>query len=838
MNLEKLLLGSRYESRLNIIKAHSEILFKRDVPIHIFCTLHGIDHSNSIISKLNSLIDGVDQNSMLTIPEIFCLLSSVYLHDVGMLITYPDDEIRAEEIGLKKGAYTKEDLIRDEHHLRSGRYIIDHRIDLKLDQVESVCIKLICEGYRITNLNSSDFNDKFVNDECIRIRFLAALLRLADELDISYHRVPEELMDLLVGDMPEFSQLQWLKHYYTTGVRISSYVIDGNRRRTIIEIQTHYPNLDTGTKITEELIFKPIEKTLRTVDRILLEYGLNITLNKPKVILNEALDVIPSKICSKYLCQEFKHSIQTFQTSPVKKEDLQKKVRNTEQWKTLISSSVEARTKSNLPRVVIFTALPVEYNAVRDHLENLEEKVHPQGTIYERGIFSSNDQEWDVGIAEIGQGNEQAALEVERAIQYFNPSIAFFVGVAGGVKDVQLGDVVVASKVYGYESGKAGENFDPRPEAFTPDYKLVNRARAEARKDDWLLRLGALVPNSHPNVFVKPIAAGAKVLSSTRSEAYNLIKFFYGDTLAVEMEGYGFLRAAHANSHVCAMVIRGVSDLIDRKDKADKAGFQEIASRHASAFAFEVLAKSHIEPVDSIQKSAETSDNPKVFTSSSTGMQLVLIPAGKFMMGSDIFSRGKPVHEVTIKESFYMGKYPVTQKQWIAIMGSNPSKDNSRSSFPVVSVSWNDVQEFIKRLNDKESTNKYRLPSEAEWEYTCRAGKQTKYCFGDNESKLEDYAWYIRNSGGMIHQVGQKKPNSWDLYDMHGHVWEWVQDGFHFDYVDAPLDGSAWEGEDSSHIRRGASFMDGDYSCQSAYYDSATADYKSDIMGFRLVREL
>lgn len=264
------------------------------------------------------------------------------------------------------------------------------------------------------------------------------------------------------------------------------------------------------------------------------------------------------------------------------------------------------RYRDNIPAItetkkcfaVIFTALPVEYKAVRSHLKFLEEKVHPQGTIYEQGIFSSSGQSWNVGIAEIGEGNEQTALEVERAIQYFNPRIILFVGVAGGVKDVKIGDVVVATKVYGYESGKAGNTFEPRPQLGLPDYGLINRAKAEARKDDWLQRLGERAPSPYPKVFVKPIAAGNKVLSSTRSAVCKLIKSNYGDTLAVEMEGYGFLKAAYANSRVTALLIRGISDLLNKKEEADKAGSQETASINASAFAFEVLAKSYIEPVD------------------------------------------------------------------------------------------------------------------------------------------------------------------------------------------------------------------------------------------------
>lgn len=231
----------------------------------------------------------------------------------------------------------------------------------------------------------------------------------------------------------------------------------------------------------------------------------------------------------------------------------------------------------------------------------------------------------------------------------------------------------------------------------------------------------------------------------------------------------------------------------------------------------------------------QSSDTPITFTSPSIDMQFVLIPTGKFIMGSNDFSRGRPVHEVIIKDSFYIGKYHVTQKQWKTLMDNNPSKVKG-DNLPIENVSWNDVQEFIKILNDKENTNKYRLPSEAEWEYACRAGTKTKYYYGDEKSKLGDYAWYARNSGKRIHPVGQKKPNSWGLYDMHGNVREWVQDGFHSDYVNAPSDGSAWEGDGSLHIMRGGNYNCGDFDCQSAEYDSAPTYYKSSALGFRLVR--
>jgi nucleoside phosphorylase len=243
-----------------------------------------------------------------------------------------------------------------------------------------------------------------------------------------------------------------------------------------------------------------------------------------------------------------------------------------------------------MPCAAILTALPVEYLAVRAHLTDLHEETHPKGTIYERGKFAADGSTWDVGIVEIGAGNPGAALEAERAIAYFNPDVILFVGVAGGIKDVALGDVVASTKVYGYESGKAEETFRPRPEVGLSSYGLEQRARAEARKTDWLQRLSA-APSSSPKVYVAPIAAGEKVVASIESEVFQFLRSNYGDAIAVEMEGFGFLDAARANQQVSALVIRGISDLIYNKTEADKEGYQKIAANHASAFAFELLAK-------------------------------------------------------------------------------------------------------------------------------------------------------------------------------------------------------------------------------------------------------
>ena len=165
-----------------------------------------------------------------------------------------------------------------------------------------------------------------------------------------------------------------------------------------------------------------------------------------------------------------------------------------------------------MPQSVILTALPIEYLAVRAHLTGLEEDIHPQGTIYERGTFQSDRHLWTVGIVEIGAGNPGAAMEAERAIAHFNPSVVLFVGVAGGIKDVALGDVVASTKVYGYESGKAAADFKLRPALGVSAYRLEQRARAIARQ--WWLKAQspdqAAGGEAYPKGFVGPIAAGGK----------------------------------------------------------------------------------------------------------------------------------------------------------------------------------------------------------------------------------------------------------------------------------------------------------------------------------------
>jgi formylglycine-generating enzyme required for sulfatase activity len=231
--------------------------------------------------------------------------------------------------------------------------------------------------------------------------------------------------------------------------------------------------------------------------------------------------------------------------------------------------------------------------------------------------------------------------------------------------------------------------------------------------------------------------------------------------------------------------------------------------------------------------------------------QMVVIPAGSYQMGSnDTETDEKPVHSVNIR-SFALGKFEVTQGQWRSVMGSNPSKfSHCGDSCPVETVTWNDLQQYIQKLNQKTGQG-YRLPSEAEWEYAARAGSTSKYWWGDTAS--HEYANYGRDEcppcGGLAQgrdrweytaPVGQFPANAFGLYDMHGNVFEWVQDEYHENYNGAPTDGSAWvsSGEQKFRVLRGGSWNIYPPWFRSSYRNASTPDHLSDVEGFRLARTL
>lgn len=220
-------------------------------------------------------------------------------------------------------------------------------------------------------------------------------------------------------------------------------------------------------------------------------------------------------------------------------------------------------------------------------------------------------------------------------------------------------------------------------------------------------------------------------------------------------------------------------------------------------------------------------------------LEFVFIPAGGFHMGATVFDDERPVHEVRLSRPFYLGRYTVTQAQWEALMGSNPSYFRGHGRRPVEHVTWEDVQEFIRRLNEREGTKKYRLPTEAEWEYAARADSSTRYGFGDQRQQLGQYAWYEANANGQTHPVGRLKPNAWGLYDMHGNVWEWVQDWYDAAYyqVSPKLDPRGPSPALYRAVRGGAWDADaGD--CRAASRNVEYPDNPNRVIGFRLLKQL
>jgi len=230
----------------------------------------------------------------------------------------------------------------------------------------------------------------------------------------------------------------------------------------------------------------------------------------------------------------------------------------------------------------------------------------------------------------------------------------------------------------------------------------------------------------------------------------------------------------------------------------------------------------------------------KTYTNS-IGMEFVLIPAGSFTRAGVTNEFGEKADaKMVVTKPFYLGKYEVTQEEWVAVMGSgsNPSQFKGRRN-PVETVSWDDVQEFIKRLNAKEGHTRYRLPTDVEWELGARAGTDTTYSFGDDARLLGEYAWYKGNSNAATHPVGQKKPNPWGLYDMHGNVWEWVQD-WYVDTFSANKEIRDYQGPEtgSRRVSRGCGWSSGTEVCRSAYRSNGIPANRLGFVGFRLAFSL
>jgi formylglycine-generating enzyme required for sulfatase activity len=241
-------------------------------------------------------------------------------------------------------------------------------------------------------------------------------------------------------------------------------------------------------------------------------------------------------------------------------------------------------------------------------------------------------------------------------------------------------------------------------------------------------------------------------------------------------------------------------------------------------------------------------------------LKLVLIPAGEFLMGSpdtdpDASDDEKPQHRVRITRPYYVGIHEVTQRQYRAVTGENPSNFKGSDDLPVENVRWNDAINYCNALSRKEGLIPfyrvqaervevpdwngpgYRLPTEAQWEYACRAGSKTRYSFGD-VANLDEYAWYSGDSGDKTHPVGEKRPNAWGLYDMHGNVWEWCWDGFDADlYKSYSVDDTRLDASEASvRVIRGGGWYDGPRPTRSAFRGGGSPVFRLSNLGFRVAR--
>ena len=245
-----------------------------------------------------------------------------------------------------------------------------------------------------------------------------------------------------------------------------------------------------------------------------------------------------------------------------------------------------------------------------------------------------------------------------------------------------------------------------------------------------------------------------------------------------------------------------------------------------------------------LQKKIRAPQKTRKNDPSNTEFEFMLIPAGEFTMGAKE-GPSSPLHRVTISRPFYVSTTEVTQDQWLVLMGNNPSRFKGNGNRPVENVSWHEVQEFIQKLNAREGTNTYRLPTEAEWEWAARAGSVDSYNFGNNTAQLKPSAWCPDNADEKTHIVATLAPNEWGLYDMQGNVWEWCQD-WYGDYsaqseIETDPKGASTGGY---RVYRGGGWRRGHHpgtsesSCQVTTRYGARPHFSDSALGFRLVMEV
>jgi len=308
---------------------------------------------------------------------------------------------------------------------------------------------------------------------------------------------------------------------------------------------------------------------------------------------------------------------------------------------------------------------------------------------------------------------------------------------------------------------------------------------------------------------VVPILVGSKSVPSEKELPPDLAKLSYKQATEVRA-------GADLHSHLKRLV-----NGLDRLFTNRKVG-KELKQRH-------------------VDEELKHEKSPKKLTNR-IGMEFIFMPSGSFTMGSSTGNGDEePPHEVKISQFFYLQTTQVTQGQWKEVMEDNPSHfKDCGADCPVENVSWDDAQRFIQKLNEKEGTDRQRLPTEAEWECACRAGTTNVFSFGDDMSQLGEYVWFADNSQSKTHPVGTRKPNPWGLYDMHGNVYEWVEDDYHDNYKNAPDDGSSWVDDPRGTLRviRGGSWYNDAQYCRSANRYSIPPNLRLNFLGFRLARSV
>ena len=323
-------------------------------------------------------------------------------------------------------------------------------------------------------------------------------------------------------------------------------------------------------------------------------------------------------------------------------------------------------------------------------------------------------------------------------------------------------------------------------------------------------------------------------ISGSESNAARVVSNFDGIMLLLDLLCFLLFSAMII---VVRERLRGVRDKTASKVLTAEIAEQFLADEDSVDLSeFTELSDAAAESLTRPNSQSETQAGDPIVNSIS--MRFVSIPAGTFTMGDANGDDNETPHQVTLTKPFELGVYEVTQEQYERVMGENPSHFKGAKN-PVERVSWEDAVEFCRKLSalpeEKAAGRVYRLPTEAEWGYACRAGTTTKYSFGDEESQLSDYAWYRENSDRRTHPVGQKKPNAWGLYDMHGNVWEWCQDRYG-EYPSGSVTNPTGPSEGSIRVYRGGGWFDFARYCQSGIRIRSNPRNRYRNFGFRVAQ--